>query len=83
MSKRTNTAYLAGVPTIPGELSNDAAINNLSDADEARMSEAIERATWAIHARRKAREDVKKPVGLREYAKVNIKGGLICMRSMG
>ena len=72
---------LPGVPQLPDDIL--AAGNETTDEQERTGALVLEAATWAIHARRQMREDARKPVMPREYATVNIKGGLLCMRTVG
>jgi hypothetical protein len=79
---KSRPSPLADVPQIPSDLAGDAAYNNLSDADEARMSASIKAATSVLRERRTMKEDVKKPYTPREFATVECRHGLVGLRSV-
>ena len=70
-------------PTVPRMPDDIARAEELTEEQTRTADMVLQAATWAIHARRQMKEDTRKPVMPREYVTVNIKGGLICMRSMG
>ncbi len=74
---------LATVPQIPADLASDAANNQLSTADEQRMDAAIAAATWAIHERRKFKEDSHGAYTPREFVTVEVRGNLLGVRAVG
>jgi len=81
--KERQATGFTDVPTIPADLADDAKYNHLSDEEEARMSAAIEAATWAIHKRRQMKEDRKQPYTPREFATVRGRAGLSGIRAVG
>ena len=61
-------------PTVPRMPDDIARAEELTEEQTRTADMVLQAATWAIHARRKAREDVKKPVGLREYVTTETRG---------
>lgn len=76
-----NYAYLKDVPQIPDDICD--AGNDLTDEQERIAAMVMEAATWALQSRRRFKENAKQEYTPREYATVNIKGGLLCIRSVG
>lgn len=81
-AKRKQLQPLRDIPQIPSDLANEAKYNHLTDAEEARMSEAIRASCAALHERRAFKEDMKAAYTPREFATAANSRNIFVIRSV-